>query len=81
LIPGVLGKMASTQEESFEGDLLEYPQYTRPRVWEGQEIPEVLLGGDHGKVAHWRREQAEQATKDRRPDLWERYQRRDGETR
>ncbi|MFN3835049.1 MAG: tRNA (guanosine(37)-N1)-methyltransferase TrmD [Glycocaulis sp.] len=81
LIPGVLGKMASTEVESFEGDLLEYPQYTRPRVWEGQEIPEVLLGGDHGKVAKWRREQAEQATKDRRPDLWARYQRRDGETR
>lgn len=80
LLPGVLGKMASTTEESFEGDLLEYPQYTRPRVWEGREIPGVLLGGDHGKVASWRREQAEQATKDRRPDLWARYQRRDGET-
>ena len=80
LLPGVLGKMASTEDESFEGDPLEYPQYTRPRVWEGQELPEVLLGGDHGKVANWRREQAEQATQDRRPDLWARYQRRDGET-
>lgn len=81
LIPGVLGKTASTEDESFEGDLLEYPQYTRPRVWEGREIPEVLLSGDHGRIARWRREQAEETTRRRRPDLFARYQRRDGEER
>lgn len=79
LIPGVLGKMASTEEESFEGDLLEYPHYTRPRVFEGREIPEVLLSGDHGRIARWRREQAEEITRQRRPDLWARYQRRQGD--
>ena len=72
LLPGVLGEAASTVEESFEGDLLEYPQYTRPREWEGREIPEVLLSGDHAKVAAWRREQAEEITRARRPDLWAR---------
>ena len=81
LIPGVLGKMASTEDESFEGDLLEYPQYTRPREWEGQAIPDVLLSGDHGKVDQWRQEQAEALTERRRPDLFARYQRRNGETR
>ncbi|WP_026353805.1 tRNA (guanosine(37)-N1)-methyltransferase TrmD [Woodsholea maritima] len=81
LIPGVLGKMASTEDESFEGDLLEYPQYTRPREWEGQVIPDVLLSGDHGKVDQWRQDQAEALTERRRPDLFERYQRRNGETR
>ncbi|TGY88949.1 tRNA (guanosine(37)-N1)-methyltransferase TrmD [Marinicauda algicola] len=81
LIPGVLGKTASTEDESFEGDLLEYPQYTRPRVWEDREIPEVLLSGDHGRIARWRREQAEETTRRRRPDLFARYQRRDGEER
>jgi tRNA (guanine37-N1)-methyltransferase len=79
LIPGVLGKIASTEEESFEGDLLEYPHYTRPRVWEDRDIPEVLLSGDHGRIARWRREQAEEITRQRRPDLWARYQRRQGE--
>jgi tRNA (guanine37-N1)-methyltransferase len=79
LIPGVLGKIASTEEESFEGDLLEYPHYTRPRVWENRDIPEVLLSGDHGRIARWRKEQAEEITRLRRPDLWERYQRRQGE--
>ena len=79
LIPGVLGKLASTQDESFEGDLLEYPQYTRPRVWENREIPEVLLSGDHGRIDRWRKDQAEDITRQRRPDLWERYQRRQGE--
>ncbi len=79
LIPGVLGKIASTEDESFEGDLLEYPHYTRPRVFEGREIPEVLLSGDHGRIARWREEQAEEITRQRRPDLWERYQRRQGE--
>ena len=81
LIPGVLGKQASTEDESFEGHLLEYPQYTRPRVWEEREIPEVLLSGDHGKIARWRRETSEDVTRKRRPDLWQRYQRRDGEER
>ncbi|MCG8441946.1 MAG: tRNA (guanosine(37)-N1)-methyltransferase TrmD [Caulobacterales bacterium] len=70
LLPGVLGEAASTVEESFEAGLLEYPHYTRPRVWEGREIPAVLLSGDHGKVARWRREQAEETTRVRRPDLW-----------
>ena len=84
LIPGVLGKLASTEEESFEGDLLEYPQYTRPRVWEGREIPDVLLSGDHGKVAGWRRAQAEATTTRRRPDLWAKHKAgsaREGEER
>ncbi|WP_421789419.1 tRNA (guanosine(37)-N1)-methyltransferase TrmD [Hyphobacterium sp.] len=81
LIPGVLGDPASAEEESFEGDLLEYPHYTRPRVWEDEEIPEVLLSGDHGAVARWRREMAEQTTKERRPDLWERYIRKQGDNR
>ena len=79
LIPGVLGKLASTEDESFEGDLLEYPQYTRPRVWEDREIPEVLLSGDHGRIDRWRKDQAEDITRQRRPDLWARYQRRQGE--
>lgn len=79
LIPGVLGKIESTEDESFEGDLLEYPHYTRPRDWDGHEIPEVLLSGDHGRIARWRKEQAEQITRLRRPDLWTRYQRRQGE--
>lgn len=76
LLPGVLGEPASAAEESFEGDLLEYPHYTRPRAWEGREIPEVLLSGDHAKVAAWRREQAEEITRERRPDLWARYEAR-----
>jgi len=79
LIPGVLGKIESTVDESFEGDLLEYPHYTRPRVWEERDIPEVLLSGDHGRIARWRKEMAEEITRVRRPDLWQRYQRRKGE--
>ncbi|MBL4539435.1 tRNA (guanosine(37)-N1)-methyltransferase TrmD [Oceanicaulis alexandrii] len=79
LIPGVLGKIESTEDESFEGDLLEYPHYTRPREWEEREIPDVLLSGDHGRIARWRKEQAEDITRLRRPDLWKRYQRRQGE--
>lgn len=70
LLPGVMGEEASLAQESFEGDLLEYPHYTRPREWEGREIPQVLLSGDHAKVARWRREQAEAVTRARRPDLW-----------
>ncbi|MEZ5893810.1 MAG: tRNA (guanosine(37)-N1)-methyltransferase TrmD [Parvularculaceae bacterium] len=73
LVPGVLGSASSLGEESFEGGLLEYPQYARPREFEGRAIPDVLLSGDHKKVAQWRREQAEQITRTRRPDLWERY--------
>jgi tRNA (guanine37-N1)-methyltransferase len=73
LLPGVMGTAASGTEESFTGGLLEYPQYTRPQVWEGRSIPDVLLSGDHAKIAAWRRAEAERLTKERRPDLWERY--------
>lgn len=73
LLPGVAGNEGSLAEESFAGALLEYPHYTRPREWEGRNIPEVLLSGDHEKIAKWRREQAEAITKSRRPDLWARY--------
>ena len=69
LLPGVVGAGASLAEESFESGLLEYPQYTRPRVWEGRQIPEVLLSGDHNRIALWRREQALALTRARRPDL------------
>lgn len=70
LLPGVLGTLESTVDESFAAGLLEHPQYTKPPVWEGREIPEVLLSGHHAKVAEWRRAQAEETTKERRPDLW-----------
>jgi len=70
LLPGVMGAAASGAEESFAEGLLEYPQYTRPQLWEGRSIPEVLLSGDHGKIAAWRRAQAERLTRERRPDLW-----------
>ncbi|CCQ72566.1 tRNA (guanosine(37)-N1)-methyltransferase TrmD [Magnetospira sp. QH-2] len=73
LLPGVMGSADSGDEESFERGLLEYPHYTRPREWRGMEVPEVLLSGHHGKVRAWRLAQAEQTTKARRPDLWERY--------
>ncbi len=76
LLPGVAGNESSLAEESFAGDLLEYPHYTRPRLWEGRAIPEVLLSGDHEKIAKWRREQAEKITKERRPDLWTRSRKR-----
>jgi tRNA (guanine37-N1)-methyltransferase len=72
LLPGVVGEPASLVEESFEAGLLEYPQYTRPREWEGRAIPDVLLSGDHAKIEAWRREQAERLTRERRPDLWAR---------
>jgi tRNA (guanine37-N1)-methyltransferase len=75
LLPGVMGKEASSVQESFTEGLLEYPQYTRPQVWEGRTIPEVLTSGDHGKVAAWRRAQAEKLTSVRRPDLWAVYMR------
>ena len=70
LRPGILGNEASAVEESFSDGLLEHPQYTRPAVWEGRSIPEVLTSGDHGRVEAWRREQAENLTRKRRPDLW-----------
>ena len=73
LIPAVLGSPSSLGEESFEDGLLEYPQYTRPRVFEGREIPAVLLSGDHQRIAQWRREKAEEITRARRPDLWRNY--------
>jgi tRNA (guanine37-N1)-methyltransferase len=81
LIPGVMGAQASGTEESFSDGLLEYPQYTRPQVFEGEPIPEVLTGGDHGKVAAWRRGEAERLTRERRPDLWAAYLARSGRTK
>lgn len=69
LRPGVLGNAASTEEESFSAGLLEHPQYTRPATWEGRDIPEVLMSGHHGKIAEWRRAEAERITRERRPDL------------
>ncbi|MGC6475132.1 MAG: tRNA (guanosine(37)-N1)-methyltransferase TrmD [Parvibaculales bacterium] len=73
LLPGVMGDMASADEESFENNLLEYPHYTRPAQWRGLKIPEVLTSGDHQKTAAWRQAQAEKLTQKRRPDLWKRY--------
>jgi tRNA (guanine37-N1)-methyltransferase len=70
LIPGVMGKLESGEQESFESGLLEYPHYTRPREWEGRAIPDVLLSGDHGRIDKWRREEAERITRERRPDLF-----------
>ena len=70
LVPGVLGQAASLSEESFEDGLLEHPQFTRPRTFEGLDIPEVLLGGNHGHVAAWRQAQRERTTREMRPDLW-----------
>jgi len=71
LAPGVLGNAASIEEESFENGLLEHPQYTRPQVFEGLEIPEVLRSGHHGEIARWRQSQRELTTRERRPDLWQ----------
>ncbi len=73
LLPGVMGATSSGDEESFEQGLLEYPHYTRPQNWEGRMIPEVLRSGDHAKIAAWRKQQAQDDTRLRRPDLWERY--------
>ena len=70
LLPGVMGKQASGTEESFSDGLLEYPQYTRPQEFEGQPIPEILVSGDHAKVAAWRLAESEALTRARRPDLW-----------
>ena len=72
-LPGVLGNENSTHEESFENGLLEYPQYTKPQVWEDKSVPDVLLSGDHAKIKDWRLSQSEAITRDRRPDLWQKY--------
>ncbi|MFQ6547285.1 tRNA (guanosine(37)-N1)-methyltransferase TrmD [Aestuariibius sp. 2305UL40-4] len=79
LIPRVLGNQASTEEESFSDGLLEHPQYTRPAVWKGRAIPEVLLSGHHAHISDWRKAQAERLTKERRPDLWRAYTGRDSD--
>jgi len=76
LLPGVMGAPTSSAEESFADGLLEYPHYTRPQLWEGVAIPEVLTSGDHGKIAAWRRAEAERLTRERRPDLWAAFLRR-----
>jgi len=78
LIPRVLGNQASTEEESFSDGLLEHPQYTKPAVWEGRAIPDILLSGHHARIADWRRDMAERLTKERRPDLWRAYCARHG---
>jgi tRNA (guanine37-N1)-methyltransferase len=73
LLPGVVGREESLREESFERGLLEYPQYTRPQEWNGRGVPEVLLSGHHEQIRAWRQAQAERITRERRPDLWDRY--------
>ncbi len=73
LIPGIIGNNKSVTDESFENNLLEYPQYTKPQIWEKKGIPEVLLSGDHAKIKDWRLSQSEAITRDRRPDLWQKY--------
>jgi tRNA (guanine37-N1)-methyltransferase len=79
LLPGALGKDESTHEESFSEELLEYPHYTRPRVYRGMAVPDVLTGGDHAKIVAWRLEQAKLRTMQRRPDLWARYRKAHGQ--
>ncbi|MEM6905840.1 MAG: tRNA (guanosine(37)-N1)-methyltransferase TrmD, partial [Pseudomonadota bacterium] len=79
LLPGVLGNAESAEDESFARGLLEHPHYTRPAVWEGRAVPEVLLSGHHARIAEWRLSQAERLTKERRPDLWRAYDARRGE--
>jgi len=73
LLPGVIGNEISKKDESFENGLLEYPQYTKPLIWEKKSVPEVLLSGDHAKIKDWRLSQSEAITRDRRPDLWQKY--------
>jgi tRNA (guanine37-N1)-methyltransferase len=73
LLPGVVGCAEALAEESFAEGLLEYPQYTRPQLWQGRAVPEVLVSGDHGRIRAWRRAEAEHLTRERRPDLWERH--------
>ena len=73
LLPGVLGNDNSSVDETFENGLLEYPQYTKPQIWEEKPVPEVLLSGDHSKIKDWRLSQSEAITRDRRPDMWQKY--------
>ena len=73
LVPGVLGNLNSTKDESFENGLLEYPQYTKPQIWEELSVPDILLSGDHNKIKSWRLSQSEAITRHRRPDLWQKY--------
>jgi tRNA (guanine37-N1)-methyltransferase len=73
ILPGVLGNEKSVEDESFENGLLEYPQYTKPQIWEEKTVPDVLLSGDHAKIKDWRLSQSEAITRDRRPDLWQKY--------
>ena len=73
LLPNILGNDLSKNEESFEGELLEYPQYTKPQIWEKKSVPKVLLSGDHAKIKDWRLSQAKDITRRRRPDLWKKY--------
>ena len=73
LIPGVLGNKDSIKDETFENSLLEYPQFTKPKIWEGKSVPEVLFSGDHAKIKSWRLSQSEDITRRQRPDLWEKY--------
>ena len=73
LLPGVLGNSSSLNEESFENNLLEYPQYTKPQEWKGRTVPEVLLSGNHAKIKDWRLAQSEDITRRQRQDLWEKY--------
>jgi tRNA (guanine37-N1)-methyltransferase len=73
LLPGVVGCAETLAEESFAEGLLEYPQYTRPQLWNGRAVPEVLISGDHRRIRAWRQSEAERLTRERRPDLWERY--------
>jgi tRNA (guanine37-N1)-methyltransferase len=82
LVPGVVGHAETLAEESFAEGLLEYPQYTRPQLWQGRAVPEVLVSGDHRRIADWRRAEAERLTRERRPDLWKLYlaRQRAGET-
>ena len=73
LLPGVLGNEKSSIDETFENGLLEYPQYTKPQIWEEKSVPEVLLSGEHAKIKDWRLSQSEAITRDRRPDMWQKY--------
>ena len=73
LVPGVLGNLNSTKDESFENGLLEYPKYTKPQIWEKLSVPDILLSGDHNKIKSWRLSQSEAITRHRRPDLWQKY--------
>ena len=81
LLPGVVGSAGSLQEESFDSNLLEYPQYTRPRLWQDRAVPAVLTEGDHARIEAWRRAEAERLTRERRPDLWMRYRGESGDGR